>query len=667
MVYVGSNLPSLRSNEPALLDPSLPIKIASNRRPDEPLHYFPSYEGLDKEARTIYLSWLADGRNEPHIDIGYVFLFFYGLERRVLVDIHKEPTFRHEIPAIAAEVKRLCSLYQTNQSFYGYAISFLTFILAKYHPEQLKVTQEDLKDRKAFPFSLKCALAQFALQGQPLPAPAVFAWFERSPHSILRTPAKRCRTEFFKLFKIYYHAEFGRGFVIRVNEPYLSLKYKPANSSLSGQTYFYELNGLPDVSALTEPISAFQKIVDSCIEVLDPFSRYLGRKSNQSKPRVFAFAHLPAELLRDGQFPEIELLRAFMESNTGSHSNSVVECSELLAALKLSPEQALSRTDSLLIAQLLGRLDYGIEPDARFSGQRIIPQKKAVIFPLREHQAHTASAEYTFASLLLTVSSLIVHADGTVSEAEEKHLRSYLSTALSLTPEELQRLDAYLMLLLVEPPSLQSIKKHVHSLTEELKNIIAEFLIALAAADGHVAPEEINILKKLYAVLELDHDSLYSAIHTQQTHKSFISDDDAQQITSSREPLSNDTGISLNMDLIAHTLQQTEQVQSLLADVFEETSEIISPVHQSTQPSSQEIHCLPHLDQNHSALFHQIAHLDHISLDEFTTLCKQLDVLPGGAIEALNTAAFEMVDEPLLEENGDMLFIDQEVAKEMST
>lgn len=41
-------------------------------------------------------------------------------------------------------------------------------------------------------------------------------------------------------------------------------------------------------------------------------------------------------------------------------------------------------------------------------------------------------------------------------------------------------------------------------------------------------------------------------------------------------------------------------------------------------------------------------------------------MLPGGAIEAINTAAFEVVDEPLLEKDGDRLFIDQEVAKEMS-
>jgi uncharacterized tellurite resistance protein B-like protein len=526
--------------------------------------------------------------------------------------------------------------------------------------------QEELKDRKAFPFSCKCALAQFALQGQPLPAPAAFTWFERSPHSILRTPAKRCRGEFFKLFKIYYHAEFGRGFIIKIHEPYLSLKYKPANSSLNGQTYFYELTGLPDVSALTEPISVFQKIVDTCLEVLDPFSRYLGRKSNQSKPRVFAFAHLPAELLRDEQFPEIDSLHTFMKTKLESHSPTVIECSELLAALKLSPEQALSRTDSLLIAQLLGHLGYGIEPDARFNGQRIIPQKKAVIFSLREHQAHTASAEYTFASLLLTVSSLIVHADGTISEAEEEHLHSHISTALSLTPGELQRLDAYLTLLLVEPPSLQSVKKHLHSLTEESKNAIAEFLIALATADGHVAPEEINSLKKLYAMLELDHESLYSAIHAQQTHQGFVSNDDSPQVMSSLEPSSKDVGVSLNMDLIAHTLQQTEQVQSLLADVFEEAPETIPPSHQPATPSSQEIHYLSSLDRNHSALFHQIAHLKHISLDDFTILCKQLDVLPGGAIEAINSAAFEIVDEPLLEEDGDRLFIDQDVAKEMS-
>ena len=47
--------------------------------------YWPSYSEISSAARTAYVDWLASGRR-PGAHIGYVFLFFYGIERRVLVD-----------------------------------------------------------------------------------------------------------------------------------------------------------------------------------------------------------------------------------------------------------------------------------------------------------------------------------------------------------------------------------------------------------------------------------------------------------------------------------------------------------------------------------------------------------------------------------------------------
>jgi hypothetical protein len=48
--------------------------------------YWPLYSGIDPASRAAYLHWLTGGRKAPEAYIGYVFLFFYGIERRVLVD-----------------------------------------------------------------------------------------------------------------------------------------------------------------------------------------------------------------------------------------------------------------------------------------------------------------------------------------------------------------------------------------------------------------------------------------------------------------------------------------------------------------------------------------------------------------------------------------------------
>lgn len=48
----------------------------------EPLGYYPSYSEMTDEQRGKYLGWLCDVT--APIDIGYVFVYYYGLERKLL-------------------------------------------------------------------------------------------------------------------------------------------------------------------------------------------------------------------------------------------------------------------------------------------------------------------------------------------------------------------------------------------------------------------------------------------------------------------------------------------------------------------------------------------------------------------------------------------------------
>lgn len=59
---------------PAIAPPS-PDKV-------EKLSYFPSYSEMNPEQRGLYLRWLYDVSKE--IDIGYVFVYYYGLERHLV-------------------------------------------------------------------------------------------------------------------------------------------------------------------------------------------------------------------------------------------------------------------------------------------------------------------------------------------------------------------------------------------------------------------------------------------------------------------------------------------------------------------------------------------------------------------------------------------------------
>ena len=75
------------------------------------MHYWPCYSMIDPASRAAYLHWLASGRKDPAAAVGYVFLFFYGIERRVLVDAQTSEQARSEIDGLLAEVERLLGIY----------------------------------------------------------------------------------------------------------------------------------------------------------------------------------------------------------------------------------------------------------------------------------------------------------------------------------------------------------------------------------------------------------------------------------------------------------------------------------------------------------------------------------------------------------------------------
>lgn len=67
-------------NEPSAIYIDLPID--NTFISPTPLDYFPSYEKLTPQERAAYINWLTD--ITAPIDIGYVFIFYYGLERHLL-------------------------------------------------------------------------------------------------------------------------------------------------------------------------------------------------------------------------------------------------------------------------------------------------------------------------------------------------------------------------------------------------------------------------------------------------------------------------------------------------------------------------------------------------------------------------------------------------------
>lgn len=81
---IGLDIPTA-TNDPSAISLKLPIE--KNDNPDY-IPYFLEYRELSPKERYKYLNWLKD-ISQP-IDIGYILIFYYGLERHLLTDTYED-------------------------------------------------------------------------------------------------------------------------------------------------------------------------------------------------------------------------------------------------------------------------------------------------------------------------------------------------------------------------------------------------------------------------------------------------------------------------------------------------------------------------------------------------------------------------------------------------
>ena len=90
-LYVGTSLqassePWQSNVNPSLININFPIAKTNPDTKGDKMSYWPSYSEIEPDCRLAYLQWLASGKKNPNASIGYVFLYFYGIERRVVID-----------------------------------------------------------------------------------------------------------------------------------------------------------------------------------------------------------------------------------------------------------------------------------------------------------------------------------------------------------------------------------------------------------------------------------------------------------------------------------------------------------------------------------------------------------------------------------------------------
>jgi tellurite resistance protein len=641
-IYFGRNLSSLRGHgpDPALIDPSLPVASSSAGFAPGSIPYWPSYSKIEPAARHACLCWHASGRADPDAPISFVFLYFYGLERRVLCDYGTEGLHDDEYTSILAEVKRLLSIYRANDSFQRYASAFLEFAEAvRKWPEISGPPPEVPELMYELPASLKIGLGLMAREGRPVPPAWARVWAVTDPAFHRRTSFVRCREHFNELFDLRYRERFGEGVILKPNRTRLRIEYRPASASFGSSVV--AKTDLSDVTVSKEPVGTLRTLAEECSEELASFSRYVGRNPEGAKD-VAALALLPPVLVSHSRAEHVRQLRDKLAAAAGP--GALLHREDLLNLVEFQEPGGLSKREAVALAQVLASAGFGIEPDIRFGGAVPAANSRVFVFPLIGDAAGAPTPEYSAATLLIHLAALVAAADGSIREQEQTLLENHVAVALNLSDGERLRLDAHLRRALAERPGLGGVKKRIEALAASQREAIGRFLIGVANADGYISPEEMQSLGKMYRMLGLNQEDVYSHAHAAATEPITVESPQrtAPGFTLPPRPSAKPEGI-VRLEVVKAKLRETAAVSALLAPVFADEA-APPPV-----PAANESGAIAGLDTNVSAFVRLLATKPTWTREELEDAAEKSALLLDGTIDVINDASFDACDEAALE------------------
>lgn len=641
MIYVGTppmlNYRGYRDKCRAYIDPSLSVAKLGNDQAGNQMPYWPGYSDIPAQCRATYLDWLAGGRTDATYNPGYMFLYFYGLERRFFVD---QPSLV-EKQGILAEVQRLARLYQGNHSAQRYLGEFIQIAQAA----TLDVNDlEPVFDRAGWelPFTLKLAIGARLERGETLSAAWVLSWLLNHPERNIRTAATRCDAEFKALFRLRFEARFPEGLKVSKPRKALVASYQAASQEFTGSlNSSVDGKPVPDISGLRKPVEIAQEIADEIMDDLDKFSRYLGRNPD-GRGSLEAQALLPSELWQIFPSEELEALKSWA-AGIVDHGG-MVPVGDVIARLEGAQTVKLAKRQLTGAADALARIGFGLAPDPRFALRAPVLGEPVVIFDLggSVEQLEDVSPTYRGSLVELALGSFIAHADGTIAEAERQSLLDRIAQTEGLTEQERRRLIANLEWMLAVPPDMTLLRRKLKDTGPESQAALRAALVSAALADGIIQAEEVAGIEKVYKALGLDPALVYSDLHAGEgpvrvkpAQPGAPGEAIPQERVAAAQPL--------DAARIAAIRSDTARVSTVLGEIFAGDDE--------DEPEDAAPASLLHgLDRKHANLVRQIIAQDHWSEDAFDALCETAGLMSSGALEAINEWAFDRYDEALLDE-----------------
>lgn len=671
MVYVRVPRATVRASDPCALDISLPIASTPYRpsRPTE-LPYWPTYSGLTPGQRRYYLDWLRNECTEwPH-ELGYVFLYFYGLERRALVD-------GRDAAAIFGQVLHLRDYYDrfavpaghASRSFETYTTAFLWHLLIRFSTvfdlgyvhavfdQSVGTANED---------DLAAVLSWLAAQGLSMPGWLAYELAEILPESRRGVVLRRAGPEHRELFLKRFQEEHPRGMPFEVAKRDRKFLYRPASAALPAMTHVG-----PNPLGKPSQFARLSAIWNDGVEELKRYSSVVGKstpgnaRTDRSTITIEQWEALPPALRATNEHPLAEAIDSIFNAAKGEHGHAPITVKALAEAHAIEGAK-LTIAQSRRIALTVEAAGLAVEPDARIGNKKYAAVDQVVLFQGKPSPQFDA-ARYLSAAYMMQIGLAIAAADGEIAEPETELLSLHLRTAFELSPAEVKRLEAWKTLLLATDVSPAKVPRPPKTLDARHRIALGQLILAMVAADGVVRPPEVVAARTLFARLGLDVSEVgrtFAGWSRQLADHDLVRVQEARPGTAGEpipaEPAAPLSAILIDRAAVERIMAETREVAQMLAEAMQteedgESEVVVGEI----QPVSVAASATASVPPPRYANFYLAVVAQPVwPRETFDAMARRDGHMPSGALEAINDWAFEQFGGTLLYEDGNQVSVE---------
>lgn len=653
------------------------LSIGKTGTDTQTLPYYPQYSNLTPEQRGKYLSWLSRGRNDDLDEIGYAFIYFYGLERRGIIE--KEDTEK-----LLEEARRLLIRYPNSNSFNSYVNHFIAYIVGSRLNEM-----EEPAISKYFPSldnldesSANVILAWYWKKNKPVSWELGYSLSKNSRNSPKNNIARKNPELLKRLFKEKFLTHFPQGIPIDPDYNLFQLEYRPASPSLLGYVgYSRETKRIETVSLSIPPqgsdhFRTVSKIWVECLDELKPLTTKLEKSGGKVTREVYSL--IPRELKVGMIHPDMELWQQYLSTKIPVNGLTIAKISELAGFLGIEERDSLTATQSKTISTTAEELGFVIVPDPTIAGTSYKWNDAVAIIPISDNE-NPVSENFQRTALIFEMAHGIAASDDSVSPEEEDLLFQFVTERFTLKSSEINCLKGLQQVLAIQPPSLSRIGKRLSKhLNPEQKIALANFFGEIVLLDNKFVKEEQKAIKTVFKALEID-----PAVSDELIKKFLVGNIPDEPITVLKSgktrkgeaipPPVIKPEFSINREKLKQTMEDTRAVQDILASVFKQEEEEMeidlepevkipeTPVKIYTRPGEFDLpfpsETIPALDTKYLSMLYDIMKSDEMSQDDFTGLARKHNLMPRAAFDDINTWADEELGDFLLEESESRIVI----------